>query len=226
MNTFTRLAFAFSVLASVATGGAQAAVATFDDLTSPPAVDSATGLFFANGDNANYAGATWDSDFNVVGDRYRVDTATPGPLFGLPHSGHYFLTNGGSGNDGLSIVTTQVLTGAWFGRNEYYGFGAGADQVTVHALGGAAILGSVVFDLPEVSDGQPEVLSFVDMSVFRSLAGITGYRIDRRELGQQSGNWVADDFSFEPARGLAEAPTLALLGLAGLAAFARRPRRR
>ena len=29
-----------------------------------------------------------------------------------------------------------------------------------------------------------------------ALSGITGYRIDRRELGTQSGHWVADDFQF------------------------------
>lgn len=226
MSAFTRLALAFSVLATAATGGALAAVATFDDLLTPPPLNSATGLFFANGDSADYAGATWDSRFTVVGDLYRVDPGTPGPLFGLPHSGHYLLTNDGVDNDGMSIATTQVLTGAWFGRNEYYGFGGGADRITVHALSGAVTVGSVEFDLPELLSGEPEVLSFVDTSVFRSLAGITGYRINRRELGQQSGNWVADDFSFESPRGLAEAPTLALLGLAGLLAFARRSRRR
>lgn len=197
-------------------GTAPAAVATFDDLPTPPALTSATGLFFANGDNASYAGASWDSRFSVVGDEYRVDTATPGPLFGRPHSGHYFITNGGNGNDGLFITTTQVLTGAWFGRNEYYGFGAGADQITIHALSGAASIGSVSFELPELLPAEPEVLSFVDTSSFLGLAGITGYRIDRRELGQQSGNWVADDFTFVDPRRLSEAPTMVLLGLAML----------
>lgn len=201
----------------LAAGPAAAAVASFDDLPTPPAVSSATGLFFANGDSAHYAGASWDSRFSVVGDEYRVDTATPGPLFGRPHSGRYFITNGGNGNDGLVITTAQVLTGAWFGRNEYYGFGAGADQITIHALSGAASIGAVSFELPELLPAEPEVLSFVDTSSFLGLAGITGYRIDRRELGQQSGNWVADDFSFVEPRRLSEVPSLALLGMALLA---------
>ena len=195
---------------------AQAALVTFDDLGAPPPVDSATGLFFANGASSTYGGVTWDSRFTVVGDAYRVDAATPGPLFGLPHSGHYFVTNqaDGAGNDGLTITTSMVLTGAWFGRNEYYGFGAGADQVTIHALNGATVLASVVFDLPELLAGLPEVLSFVDTSAFGALAGITGYRIDRRELGSLAGNWVADDFTFVAARELPEPSSSGLVLLA------------
>ena len=201
----------------LACASAQASLATFDDLVAPPALDSATGLFFANGASSSYGGVSWDSRFTVVGDAYRVDTGTPGPLFGLPHSGHYFVTNqgAGAGNDGLLINTTQVLTGAWFGRNEYYGFGAGADQVTIHALNGSTVLASVVFDLPELLEGLPEVLSFVDTSSFAALSGITGYRIDRRELGTLSGNWVADDFNFVAARDVPEPATLSLL-LGGL----------
>lgn len=211
----------------LACASAQADLVTFDDLVAPPALDSATGLFFANGASSSYGGVSWDSRFAVVGDAYRVDTGTPGPLFGLPHSGHYFVTNqaGGSGNDGLLIDTTQVLTGAWFGRNEYYGFGAGADQVTIHALNGATVLATVVFDLPELLVGLPEVMSFVDTSAFAALSGITGYRIDRRELGTLSGNWVADDFNFVAARDVPEPATLGLLlGALLLAAAVRQPR--
>src|SRR5215469_17498695 len=87
----------------------QAGLITFDDLPSPPATDSATGLFFANQNSALYQGVTWDSRVTVVGDAYRVDTATPGPLFGIPHSGHYFITNGGTDNDGIVLTTNQVL---------------------------------------------------------------------------------------------------------------------
>lgn len=211
----------------VACASAQASLATFDDLVAPPALDSATGLFFANGASSSYGGVSWDGRFTVVGDAYRVDTGTPGPLFGLPHSGHYFVTNqgAGAGNDGLLINTTQVLTGAWFGRNEYYGFGAGADQVTIHALSGATVLATVVFDLPELLVGLPEVMSFVDTSAFAALSGITGYRIDRRELGTLSGNWVADDFNFVAARDVPEPATLGLLlGALLLAAAVRQQR--
>lgn len=205
-----------TVALAAACASAQADLATFDDLGAPPALDSATGLYFANGASSSYAGVTWDSRFTVVGDAYRV-AGSSGPLFGLPHSGNYFVTNQatGAGNDGLSIDTTQVLTGAWFGRNEYYGFGAGADQISIHALNGSTVLASVVFDLPELLSGLPEVLSFVDTSSFMALSGITGYRIDRRELGTLSGNWVADDFTFVAARDLPE-PASGLLAAAGL----------
>ena len=79
--------------------------------------------FFANGDSLRYQGVTWDTRFKVVGDACRVDPATPWPLYGIPHSGNYFVTSEFDGplNDGL------LLTGARFGHNAYDGFGAGAD---------------------------------------------------------------------------------------------------
>jgi hypothetical protein len=157
-------------------------------------------LFFANNGNDVYHGVTWDSRVDVVGDAYRVDTATPGPLFGMPHSRHYFITDGGTDNDGILLTTNQVLRGAWFGQNEYFGFGSGADQVTINALNGTTVLASVVFNLPPPSvAGQPGVMGFADTSSFANLTGITGYRIDRHEVHVLTGNWVADDFSFAPA---------------------------
>jgi hypothetical protein len=193
----------------------QAGLITFDDLPSPPPTNSLTGLFFANNNSNLYQGVTWDSRVTVVGDAYRVDTVTPGPLFGIPHSGHYFITNGGEDNDGILLTTDQVLRGAWFGQNQYYGFGSGADQVTINALRGSTVLASIVFNLPAPSEpGQPGEMGFADTSRFASLTGITGYRIDRHELGSQTGNWVADDFSFAPASVPEPAPLgLAVLGL-------------
>lgn len=199
-------------------GASQAAVATFDDLAAPPALNSATGLQYTNFSNSlDYQGVTWDADFTVVGDAYRV--AAGGPLFGVPHSGHYFVTNQ-SGRSGLLITTGQLLTGAWFGRNQYYGYTeGGADQVTIVALNGATELGMVVFDLPEANPGLPEPLSFVDTSSFAALSGVTGYRIDRRELGTQAGHWVADDFQFGTFNRVPE-PGSAPLLLAGLGLLA------
>ncbi len=200
-------------------------VATFDDLPSPPALDSASGLQWTNGAaGLLYQGVTWDDRFSVVGDQYRVG-GIGSPLFGIPHSGQYFVSNQG-GSTGMMISTDKVLTGAWFGRNQYYGFGeGGADQVTIVALNGATELESVVFDLPESHPGLPEPLSFVDTSIFATLGKITGYRIDRRELGQQTGNWVADDFTFADATQL-PAPGGAVLMLGGLAALLAARRRR
>jgi hypothetical protein len=202
----------------------RAGFVTFDDLPSPPATNSSTGLFFANNNSSLYQGITWDSRVNVVGDAYRVDTTTPGPLFGIPHSGHFFITNGGTSNDGILLTTDQVLMGAWFGQNQYYGFGSGADQVTINALSGATVLASVVFDLPApLVAGQPGQMGFADTSIFASLTGITGYRIDRHELGAQTGNWVGDDFSFVAAS-VPEPTSLGLLML-GLLALGGKPLR-
>jgi len=205
-----------------------ASTATFDDLPTLPGVDSNTGIEFANGGSTSYLGIVWDARLRVVGDEYRVQTAPPGPLFGLPHSGRYFVTNdngvvdGVFTNDAIALATTQVLMGAWFGRNEYYGFGAGADRITIHALGAGGILASLSYDLPSTNPGSPEPLTFFDTSSFARVAGITGYRIDRRELGQQAGNWVADDFVFAP---VPEPRALLLLGL-GLPLVLWRARRR
>jgi hypothetical protein len=204
-----------------------AVIATFDDLPTPPALNDSTGLFFANADSSVYKGITW-GEFSVVGDQYKVQPEPlppPNPLFGIPHSPNYFVTNE-DGASGLLITTDMVLTGAWFGRNQYYGFSeGGADQVTIVALAGATELGSVVFDLPDTHPGEPEPLSFVDTSVFGTLSGITGYRIDRRELGQQAGHWVADDFQFVAPFAVSEPAPLALLGL-GLGVLAVTRRRR
>ena len=200
-------------------------IATFDDLPFPPALDSATGIQWTNSTSSlEYQGVIWDDRFGVVGDQYRVGGPS-GPLFGIPHSGHYFVSNA-TGASGMTITTNKILTGAWFGRNQYYGFGeGGADQVTIVALNGASELGSVVFDLPESHPGLPEPLSFVDMSIFATLGAITGYRIDRRELGQLNGNWVADDFMFADAAQV-PLPGSGILMLGGLLAFITARRRR
>ncbi len=225
--------FLVAALMSAGQLSAQAApvLASFDDLPAPPALTSATGLYYANGGSLNYKNVIWDERFSVVGDAYRV--APPdGPVFGLPQSGHYFVTNvaaqfgGEFTNDHLFITTDQVLTEAWFGQNEYYGYGGGADEVTVHALHGFDVLASVSLALPDDLDGQPEPLRRMDTSAFLALSGITGYRIDRHERGSLSGNWVGDNFVFQPAQQIPEAPTgwLTLMGLGALA-VRRRARR-
>lgn len=217
-----RRLLAGALLACASSIGTAAVTLSFDDLPTPPAVDTGTDIEFANGGSTSYQGVVWDSRLRVYGNAYRVDPPS-GPLFGIPHSGQYFVTNGGNGVDAITLTTSMPLLGAWFGRNEYYGFGAGADRVTIHALGTTGVLASLSFELPGGDTGQPEPLSFFDTSAFGSLAGITGYRIDRRELGTQSGNWVADDFIFAPVPE-PEAYLLMALGLPGVVWLARRRR--
>ncbi len=192
-------------------------VASFDDLATPPPTNSSMDFFFANGDSLSYLGATWNG-FSVVGDAYKVDPPS-GPLFGLTHSGSYFATNA-AGANGLTIGTTRRLLGGWFGRNEYYGFGAGASQIQITAYGASGDLGTVTYDLPENEPGQPEPLSWVDTSTIGNLPGVTGYRIDRTELGSDAGHYVMDDLTFAP---VPEPATLAVLGLAALALRRKRP---
>lgn len=210
------------LLVGLAGPASSAETATFDDLSMPPAPAGSTGLFFANGGSPVYRGVTWETRFTVVGDEYRVDPVN-GPLFGLPRSPRYFVTNqtadvgGGFNNDGLIITTALVLTEAWFGQNEYYGFGGGADAVTVHALHGGDILGSVTLALPEDMPGQPEPLRRMDTAAFLSLVGITGYRIDRHPRSESADNWVADDFVFQSPVPEVATAWLVALGLGGVA---------
>jgi hypothetical protein len=199
-------------------------IADFDDLPAPPPLTGSSDLFFANGGNANYQGILWDSRFRVVGEGYRV--APPdGPLFGLPKSPSYFVTNqpavvnGTATNDGLLMTTTLVLTEAWFGQNEYYGFGGGADEITIHALHGSDILGSVSLALPDDTPGQPEPLRKIDTSAFLSLTGITGYRIDRHPQGSFADNWVADNFVFQSPVPEPSTILLLLLGIGTVVAI-------
>lgn len=210
-----------------------AATATFDDLATPPALTTNTGLRFTTDSGALYSGVIWDDRVTVTGNEYRVDTGSPGtpgdpldpfrppgPLFGLPHSGNYFITNESTdGGNGIMLSTDLLLSGAWFGRNEYYGFGGGAETVTITALNGATDLASVFFALPETAAGEPEPLSFVDTSIFLSLTGVTGYRIDHTTSNVFNHNWIADDFQFVepvPEPGIAAVlTTVTLLGFAG-----------
>lgn len=196
---------------AVASGAAAQIVAGFEDLPSPPALDDYTHLYDATGTGSTYDGVGWDSRFRVVGRDLRIDPDAP--LFGLPHSGDYYVTNeADDGGDGLLLTTSLVLTGAWFGRDEYYGYGGGATAITIFALAGDTELASVHFELPETHDAQPEPLEFVDTSAFLALSGITGYRIDRTAGGEFADSWIADDFTFvEPTASVPEPSALALL---------------
>jgi hypothetical protein len=186
-------------MSNIAHGGS--ITATFDDLPAPPMPATPIPLQEANNGSSVYQGIAWDANISVANDEYRTGVTPPNPVFGIPHSGHYFITNQAGGS--VAITTNLLLTGAWFGRNEYYGYGGGADQITIVALAGATELGAVVFDLLPNAPGtpfeQPVPLAFADTRSFAALSGITGYRIDRRAPSQDAVNWVADDFQFATA---------------------------
>lgn len=205
------IAVSLVIAASANPARAGVITATFDDLPTPPALNGATGLQFANGNSLAYSGVLWDSGIRVVGDQYKVDPPA-GPDFGIPHSGHYFVTNENGGS--VTLTTSLLLSGGWFGQNEYYGYGGGADQITIVALSGSTELASVVFDLLDSHPGQPEPLAFVDTGAFAALSGITGYRIDRRAPNQYAVNWVADDLLFTQAVSVPSPGTLPLLAAA------------
>lgn len=225
MTRIARASAATLLLAASSSALAATVTATFDDLPALPGLTGAAGLFYANANSALYDGVAWDANITVVGDQYRVDPGTPGPLFGVPTSGHYFVTNAASS---VTLATTLVLTGAWFGPNEYYGYGRGADHITITALAGATALGSVgaqLYDPAAADPGVPGPMVFVDTSSFLGYTGITGYRIDEQGPNVYATNWVGDDFTFRNAVPEPLAPALVVAGL-GMLAAAGRVRRR
>jgi len=171
---------------------ARAQVIGFEDIPQAP-LDGSIDISYINNEDPSYSGILWH-ELNIFGANYRVDTTTPGPLYGLPHSGIYALTNSGST---ATIETDKILVGLWVGQNEYYGYGAGADQVTIHALDDQGdSLSSVTMDLPDNIEGEAEVLQWMDTRQFVTHSNITSYRIDRREIDSGGGHWVADDLNF------------------------------
>jgi len=212
------IAASFLGLAIASASGAHAGdfLATFDDLPNgPTAANPALPLNEAVNPpvsgNATYGGVVWDSNFSVASVSYHISDT--GPAFGLSHSGQDYLT---TATDGVSITTSMVLTEAWFGRCQYYGFSNGTDQVTVNAMHFNQVLASVTLNLPLTDPGQPEPLVRMDTSSFLSLSGITGYTINRDTVDPTYGanNWIGDDFNFVS---VPESPSFAVVTAAALA---------
>lgn len=153
-------------------------VLTFDDFGNLPPVDDFRSLNSSNGGSSTYGGAVWDSRFYVVGDEYVERFYNQGGTnpFATPQSGNYAMFNA-NGDNGLTISTDLVFTGAWFSRPDM-GIGPrGTNEVTVFAMGNGIELGSATVNLV---DSTPV---FLDMSSFLGLTGIDGYRFDRVAVG-------------------------------------------
>ena len=192
MNIFGRFFGTFALFAGIASCLSDAAwgagfTIDFDHLPTLGATDGNQSIADANGGSNTIQGVTFAANFRVAGDQYRIGGAPPNPSFGVPHSGHYFLNNGNTPNDDLVISAASVLTEAWFGRNEYYGYGGGASAVTVTALRGSLDLGSITLDLPDtfpytgnlpppndsIGNGLPDPMVRMDTSSFLGLVGIS-----------------------------------------------------
>jgi len=191
-----------------------AEIVGFEDLPSPPGLTASTGLYYANDASSDYGGVVWDDRVEVVGKDYEVSSS--GPLFsgGAPGGGSYYITNNTDDTgdpataygQAITLATTQVLMGAYFGSNEYYGYhvGEGATQVQITAMSGAAELETLTFDLVlnTETDGPtntPVGMTYFDTSDFADLTGITGYVIDRTPNSNgdpTAASWVADNFDF------------------------------
>lgn len=223
-HSFSTMLAPVGLAVVLGTASAQTTTVGFETWSQVLPPTEAMGLYYLNDNSPVHEGITWDMRLRVVGADYRIQFAEPvSPLYGLVHGGTYYITNEGAGasNDGLLITTDRVLLGGWFGRNAYYGYSeqGGADQITIHALGGQVVLASVVFELPAPQQpGTPGAMAYVDTSSFQGLVGITGYRIDRRELGEMQGNWVADDLVFASAVPEPGAVAMLLAGLGVVAA--------
>ena len=214
-------------LCAVRTVSAGTFTINFDNLPGLGPVTQSQSLSDANGGSSTINGVTFASNFSVVGDEYRVGGAAPNPAFGVPHSGNYFVTNGNTPNDDLIITTTSILTEAWFGHIEYYGYGGGATSVTVTAFGASGDLGFETISLPDtfpytgnlpspndgIGNGLPDPMVKLDTISFLALSGITGYRISRFDSQPLNGNWAADDFTFVTVSAVPEPSSLVAFGI-------------
>ena len=113
-------------------GSAHADLITFEDLPNLPARTTFSSLSGANNGSSTIHGVTFDPNFSIVGDRYveAFNNSGGNDPFAKPHSGHYALF-ANFGADGMLLTTTQILTGAWFGRSDTGTGPVGTDQVTV-----------------------------------------------------------------------------------------------
>ncbi|SLM32560.1 exported hypothetical protein [Desulfamplus magnetovallimortis] len=186
------LILVFTAFFSTITRAEGVIVVTFDDFLLSPASNHS--LYTLNNDNPIYRDIVWDTGFGVFGEDYKI--CDDCPIFGIPHSGSFAITNHDD-TDGLTITTPKILLGFWAGRNEYYGYGGGSEEITVYAIDtSGSVLGSVCHQLPDNHSGLAEPLEFVDTSAFSDLTGIQAYRIEPAEGCNMDCNWVADDFVF------------------------------
>jgi hypothetical protein len=182
----------------------RSATLTFEDLVGVPDhsdfinLDNAIALTFPGQDPDVYGGVRWSfsavANSNLVANSqhasdYWVSDGT-GP-FVTPHSGAnaLFVPLG----QPLELSTDQILTGVWVARPNLGPTGVGgAERLRVTALAGDTPLASLSIDLTRT--GTTPV--FWDTSAFLFLTGVTRYLILPAQPGQDSGYFVADDFTF------------------------------
>jgi ELWxxDGT repeat protein len=169
-------------------------IANFDNLPLLPAINSYGNLRDLNNGSSDYLGVTWDTRFQIVGRDYVEQWVNQGPnTYAKPRSASYVAFNA-NGENGLTLQTSKVLTGAWFARVDLGNGPYGATSITIHALNGSTVLGSVSMELTSTNP------TFINTRTFLNLSGITGYRIDRTPqvsgIASRLGSWIADDFVF------------------------------
>ncbi len=182
-----------TILLCSTTYAAQTTIVSFDDLPDKPLLTEAAQLKSANNDNTTYNDIVWDDGISIFGKSYKICEECP--LFGKPRSGNYAITNYNVNN--ITLITSKILLGFWVGQNEYYGYGGGSNNITVHALDvNGNTLKSIALTLPDNLPQEAEPLSYIDTSVFTNFSGIQSYRIESNQSCVSGCNWVADDFTF------------------------------
>ena len=231
---------ALALLAGSAVRPASAQTLTFDNLKSEQGATTDVFLPDANGGDRTISGVTFNkavnSDWEIIGNQYKAPLSST--VFAQSHSGHYALVgNAYSGVDtfgttytGLTVTTTQALTGLYFGYDDNGGGSNDVGTLTITAFGTAGDLAS------DTATPSSTTLSLFDTSgKFSGLTGVTGYRFETTAsnalyMANGQAYLVADDLMFrgtptsvpEPSGGVSLALGLALLG----GAAAQRARRK
>jgi len=193
---------------------AGAAFVAFDTLVNLPATNSFRSLSSANGGSSVLGGATWDTNFFVVGGGYIEQFQNQGGSnpFARPQTPNFALFNANAA-DGLTIQTTDILTSLWLARPDMGRGPSGTNQVTVRAMSGSTVLASRTINLTSTTP------AFLDTSSFAALTGVTGYRLNRVATGVDGyggGHYIADSFQFQPVA-VVPVPATALIFAFGAA---------
>jgi|GEM_PF-6165585 len=110
MKNFIRLCQVAAVITglSLFPSKASSITLTFDDLPTEQGVTTNVDFATANNGSYTYDGVTFTSQFRVIGDQYSIGNTAGAPVYGIPNSAPYFLSNTNANNRHLHNKIKKV----------------------------------------------------------------------------------------------------------------------